>query len=176
MRELTLEELELVAGGLDTGDIVVTGDGGGGGDWGDWGDWGGGDFGDYGGGGGGDAGGGGDGGDTSLPPIQATDNHGNSVTIEPKVDVNAKTADIIVTAANTAGDFKVDFDLAKMDVKSVTLDIHDGNATYTGTADLSSGMVTGIYAVDFGNGTTGTFSIGTDGSNYSVNASVSLHF
>jgi hypothetical protein len=58
MRELTLEELELVAGGTDTGDIVVTGDGGGdgGGDWGgDWGDWG--DFGD-GGGGGGDGGGG----------------------------------------------------------------------------------------------------------------------
>lgn len=62
MRELTLEEQELIAGGTVTdgtdsgGDIVVTanpGDGGGG-DWGgDWGDWGG----DYGDGGGGDGGG-----------------------------------------------------------------------------------------------------------------------
>jgi hypothetical protein len=174
MRELTLEELELVAGGTDTGDIVVTGGDSGGGDWGDFGDYGGGDYGgDY---GGDSGGGGGDSGDTSLPPIQATDNHGNSVTIEPKVDPNAKTADIIVTAANTAGDFKVDFDLAKLDVNSITLDIHDGANTYTGTANLDNGMATGTYSVDFGNGNTGSFSIGTNGSDYSVGASVSLHF
>lgn len=67
MRELTIEEQELIAGGSITdgggggGDIVVVADGGGGGDWGDYGggDWG--DYGDYGGGdgggGGGDAGG-----------------------------------------------------------------------------------------------------------------------
>ncbi|MBX9882943.1 MAG: hypothetical protein K2X73_13335 [Sphingomonas sp.] len=61
MRELTLEELELVAGGDDTGDIVVTGDRGGG-DWGDFGDFG--DFGDY--GDYGDTGGGG--GDSPPPP------------------------------------------------------------------------------------------------------------
>jgi GH24 family phage-related lysozyme (muramidase) len=58
MRELTLEELELVAGGTDTGEIVVTADGGGdyGWDWGDSGyDWGDGGY-DGGGGGGGDTG------------------------------------------------------------------------------------------------------------------------
>lgn len=60
MRELTLEELELVAGGSDT-IVVVAPDGDGGGDWG--GDWGG----DYGGGDGGGGGGGGDsGGDPSA--------------------------------------------------------------------------------------------------------------
>jgi GH24 family phage-related lysozyme (muramidase) len=64
MRELTLEECELIAGGSTTDEIVVTADSGGGDDWGgDWGDWGdwydtGGDYGDGGGGGGdvGDAG------------------------------------------------------------------------------------------------------------------------
>ena len=49
MRELTLEEQELIAGGTDTtdlGEIVVTADPGDSGDWGgDWGDWG--DSGDY---------------------------------------------------------------------------------------------------------------------------------
>jgi hypothetical protein len=60
MRELTLEEQELIAGGTDTTDlpeIVVTADPGDGGGWGDWGDWGDyGDNGDYGdGGGGGDS-------------------------------------------------------------------------------------------------------------------------
>lgn len=75
MRELTLEELELVAGGDDTGDIVVTGDRGG--DSGDWGDWG--DFGDYGDTGGGDSGvGGGDSG-ADTPPA---DFHGISATGE----------------------------------------------------------------------------------------------
>lgn len=52
MRELTMEELELVAGG-EGSDIIVTGNPG------DWGDWGGGDFGDS---------GGGIGGDSSPPP------------------------------------------------------------------------------------------------------------
>lgn len=66
MRELTLNELDLVAGGQSTNpeyldEIVVDGGGGGGGDWGDWGDGGGGggdggdnwgDGGDYGDGGG----------------------------------------------------------------------------------------------------------------------------
>ena len=62
MRELTLEELELVAGGDNT--IVVTGDRDSG-DWGDYGDYG--DYGwDYGDGGGGDGGGGG--GDTGYVP------------------------------------------------------------------------------------------------------------
>jgi len=175
MRELTLEELELVAGGTDSGDIVVTGDSGGddwdGGDFGDYGDYGD-DYGDYGGGGGGDSGDSGD----SLPPIQTTDNHGNSVTIEPKVDPNAKTADIIVTAANTAGDFKIDFDLAKLDVKSLTLDIKDSDSTYTGTVNLENGMATGTYSVDFGNGNTGSFSIGTNGTDYSVGFHLSLNF
>lgn len=59
MRELTLDELELVAGG-DNSDIVVTGNPG---DYGDWGDFG--DYGDYGDGGGG--GGGGDSGPTEPP-------------------------------------------------------------------------------------------------------------
>jgi len=61
VRELTLEELELVAGGNET--IVVTGDYGDNGDYGDWGDYG--DFGDY-----GDYGdyGDGGGGDTYVPP------------------------------------------------------------------------------------------------------------
>lgn len=58
MRELTLEELELISGGTHTeSEIVVVGDGGGD-DWGDWGDWG--DYGDGGGDGGGGGGGGGD--------------------------------------------------------------------------------------------------------------------
>ena len=63
MRELTKKELELIGGGYETNEIVVTG--GDDGDWGDWwGDWGG-DYGDdY----GGDSGGGGDGGDSGPPP------------------------------------------------------------------------------------------------------------
>ena len=63
MRELTLAEQELIAGGTDTtdlGEIVVTADPGDsgdwGGDWGDFGDWGYGDSGDSGGGGGGGGG------------------------------------------------------------------------------------------------------------------------
>jgi hypothetical protein len=71
MRELTKKELELIGGGYNTGEIVVTG--GDDGDWGDYGDWWGdyGDYGDY--GDGGDGGGGGDGGDTPPPPPD-TDN------------------------------------------------------------------------------------------------------
>ena len=63
MRELTLDELELVAGG-DNSDIVVTGNPG---DYGDWGDFG--DYGDYGDGGGG----GGGGGDAGPDPHQQTE-------------------------------------------------------------------------------------------------------
>ena len=172
MRELTLEELELVAGGEDTGDIVVTGDTGGGGDgfwdyFGDYGDTGGGDGG---GGGGGDAG-------TTPPPIVVTsDDHGNSVTVQPKYDPTAHTADIIVTAKNSAGDFKIDFDLAKLDVKSLTLDIQEGSSTYTGTIDLSSGLATGTYSVQFSNGASGSFSVGTNGSDVSVGAALQVHF
>lgn len=54
MRELTLEELELISGGSTTVDeivVVADGDGDGGGDWGDYGD-----YGDGGGGSGGDSG------------------------------------------------------------------------------------------------------------------------
>jgi hypothetical protein len=61
MRELTLEEQELIAGGSTSDEIVVTADSGD--DWGDWGDWG--DYGDY-----GDwygDGGGGGGGDDAQP-------------------------------------------------------------------------------------------------------------
>lgn len=66
MRELTKKELELIGGGNDTNEIVVTG-----GDDGDWGDWygdGGGDYGDY-----GDSGDGG-GGDDAPPPPPDIDN------------------------------------------------------------------------------------------------------
>ncbi|WP_420607364.1 hypothetical protein [Novosphingopyxis sp.] len=77
MRELTLEEQELISGGSTTDEIVVTADGGGdgGGDWGDWGDWGDyGDYGDYGDGGGGDTG-------PPPPPPPAADSDSHDVMV-----------------------------------------------------------------------------------------------
>lgn len=91
MRELTLEELELISGGSVTteiDEIVVVGDGGGddGGDWGDWGDWGDdwydGDYGD---------GGGGDGGGDTAPP-------------EPPADTASVDVDVQITRPLTASE------------------------------------------------------------------------
>jgi hypothetical protein len=122
MRELTLEELELISGGTWTDQeivVVADGDGGddwgdGGGDWGDWGDYG--DYGDY-----GDQGGGGDSGQASGPgaidltgdtcPVAqgaATDSlnslYQNSPTARALIDaMAARGTDLNLIQANLAG-------------------------------------------------------------------------
>lgn len=114
MRELTMTELELVAGGstsdvTELDEIVVTGpgDGGGGGDWGDWGDWGDyGDYGDYGDGGG--SGGGST--DTAPPPDEAsvdvTDTINRPLTADEQKAVNDLKATIndVTKAINALSD------------------------------------------------------------------------
>lgn len=169
MRELTLEELELVAGGTVTdnygGDIVVTAPGDGGGD----GGWGGGDFGDFGDYGdyGDTGGGGGGGGDTGTS---------GPVDVDVNVDPNTKQADIVVTASNSAGSFSADFNVNSFDLQSLTMTVNTDYGVYTGSVTLSTGMVDQSYQMDFGNNVTGTLSFGTNGTDYSVGASLSVTF
>jgi len=113
MRELTLEEQELIAGGSTSDEIVVTADSGD--DWGDWGDWG--DYGDYG-DWYGDGGGGGGGGDDAQPdPDCCCDPSSDWSANNPAVQSALATANadqagvnraianwaVITSAANAAG-------------------------------------------------------------------------
>lgn len=85
MRELTMAELELVAGGTDT-IVVVAPDGDGGGDWG-------GDFGDFGDYGGGDSPGGGGGGE---PPSNGEQQINNEFSSKLQQDPNAHNVTVII--------------------------------------------------------------------------------
>jgi hypothetical protein len=179
-RALEPWEVELVSGGNGGGeDIVVYGGGGGGGGGGDggggwgWGGYGGGYGGD---GGNGDGGGGyggvvGGDGPTTLPPIQTTDANGNSLTIEPRIDLTNKTADLGIIAANSAGSLDVTFNLPTLSVETFKLNLFDGNATYSATINVGTNFATGNYSVDFGGGATGSFSLGTNGQNFSIGIS-----
>lgn len=161
MRELTLEELELVAGGTtSTGDIIVIGDrggdGGGGGDFGDFGDYG--DYGDgMGGGGGGDSG--------SQPPS-------SPITVTPDPTHHSAT----VSADIPGVDGTIHFNLGDSGLQSISFDLHDGNDMWTSSVNLTNGTVGETYTLNFGNGDSASLSFTTDGSNSGVSASLTYHF
>jgi hypothetical protein len=143
MRELTLEEQELIAGGTVTTDIgpdiVVTADpGDGGGDWGgDWGYWPG-DGGDYGGGDGG--GGGGDGGGDSGPTMEPEPdgttsrgaNHVDMSRLSPSPSIDLSDCAVVVMTIG-GHDIKVVFDNKTMPVGSA-----ERNAATLGFNELAA--------------------------------------
>jgi hypothetical protein len=93
MRELTLEEQELVAGGSTTDEIVVTADSGD--DWGDWGDWG--DYGDYG-DWYGDGGGGGGGSDSGAGTVSVgAEGSGSDLEVKSTANIANESEQIVAT-------------------------------------------------------------------------------
>jgi hypothetical protein len=149
MRELTLEELELVAGGLtSTSDISPTdSDNLGGGDY----------YGDYG------DGMGGGGGDGSTRPDSFT--------------VQADPARHTAMVSANFGDFDgtVAFGLPTSDLQSISLDLSDGHGEWLASIDLTHGMVGQTYSLDFGNGETVSLSFDAAGSGSGVSASLTYH-
>lgn len=70
--------------------------------------------------------------------------------------------------ANSVGSFTTNWNVNHFDLKTFSVNIVDGNPSYTGIVNVDSGTATGTYTVDFGGGASGSVSIGTDGSDYSI--------
>lgn len=187
MRTLTVEELELIAGGVVTlGGVVVVGggggDGGGDGGWGGWGGWGGGG-GDGGGGNDNGGGGGGGGGDASpahgdAPPVNSHMTfHASDKPGEPGVNHGDWTVQ------DSGWTFKGSLDItdgghinkigAEVDLSTSSGNWHFSTSSpgNSFTPDSSGG-----YRWDLGNGLVIDLSAGFNSGNDEVSANLNIHY
>lgn len=96
------------------------------------------------------------------------------VSVVVDIDPATNQASVAVTASTASGSFTADFDVNNFDLKSLTMNINTDFGVYTGTVTLNNGMFNQSYMFSLGNIGTGTLSFGTNGTNYSVGATLTV--
>lgn len=100
---------------------------------------------------------------------------GDQVSVDVNVDANTDQADVVVTGRNTSGALVASLNLNTFSLTQLTLKIDTADGLYEGSINLDKGMLNQSYTVNIG-GKTGTLSFATNGTDYSIGATLRFGF